>query len=80
MTVTDDPPVPEDIRTAVLEVVRSRVTIRFALTGPGRYSLDAVLGIHWVWTPALIWIALGAGVFGGVVNLVLRRPPAAQAG
>jgi RNA polymerase sigma factor (sigma-70 family) len=32
LTVTDDPPLPEDIRTAILEVVRSRVTIRFALT------------------------------------------------
>jgi putative oxidoreductase len=44
-----------------------------ALTGPGAYSLDAVLGLtHW-WTPQLIAIALGAGVLGGLVSLGLRR-------
>ncbi len=47
-----------------------------ALTGPGRYSLDALLGIASVWTPALTWSALGVGIIGGVVNLAIRGTPA----
>lgn len=47
-----------------------------ALTGPGRYSLDAWLGLASVWTPALQWSALGLGIIGGIANLALRRPPA----
>jgi putative oxidoreductase len=57
-----------------LPLLYSIAAIRFALTGPGRYSLDALLGFHWAWTPRVIWIALAAGVLGGVVNLALRRP------
>ena len=53
--------------------------IRFALTGPGRYSLDATLGFQWAWTPKVIWIALAAGLLGGIVNLALRRRPASPA-
>lgn len=47
-----------------------------ALTGFGRYSLDALLGIASVWTPALTWSALGIGVVGGVANVAIRRTPA----
>jgi putative oxidoreductase len=50
-----------------------------ALTGPGRYSLDALLGIASVWTPALTWSALSVGVIGGVANLAIRRTPAPAA-
>jgi putative oxidoreductase len=50
-----------------------------ALTGPGRYSLDALLGIASVWTPALTWSALGVGIIGGVANLAIRRTPAPAA-
>ncbi len=50
------------------------------LTGPGTYSLDAVLGLTAVWTPALEWAAMGLGILGGVVNLTARsRVPAATA-
>jgi putative oxidoreductase len=45
-----------------------------ALTGFGAYSLDNVLGLNQVWTPALSWIVLGIGVLGGIANLGLRRP------
>jgi putative oxidoreductase len=62
-----------------LPLLYSIAAIRFALTGPGQYSLDAVLGIHWVSSPTLIWIALGAGVLGGILNLAARRRPAAPA-
>jgi putative oxidoreductase len=45
-----------------------------ALTGPGAYSLDALLGL--TFTPALRLTALAIGIGGGVVNLALRRAPA----
>ena len=44
-----------------------------ALTGPGRYSLDALAGFSAVWTPELSWLALAIGIAGGVLNLALRR-------
>ena len=56
-----------------LPLLYSIAAVRFALTGPGRYSLDAALGFQWAWTPKLIWAALSLGVLGGMANLVLRR-------
>ena len=50
-----------------------------ALTGPGRYSLDALLGLTALWTPALAWTALGLGILGGIANLAIRRPASAVA-
>ena len=52
-----------------------------ALTGPGRYSIDALLGLNTIWTPQIAWIALAIGILGGIVNLTLRRtvPHAATA-
>jgi putative oxidoreductase len=47
-----------------------------ALTGPGGYSLDALLGLASIWTPALAWSVLALGVLGGGANLVLRRTSA----
>ena len=44
-----------------------------ALTGPGRYSLDALFGVGSVWSPAVTWPALGLGIIGGVANLAVRR-------
>ena len=58
-----------------LPLLYSIAAVRFALTGPGRYSLDTALGLQWVWTPRVIWIALAAGMVGGVLNLALRRKP-----
>ena len=46
------------------------------LTGPGLYSLDALLGFASLWTPPVSWAALVAGILGGALNLALRRPPA----
>jgi putative oxidoreductase len=45
-----------------------------ALTGPGRYSLDALLGLDAVWTWALTWGALFVGILSGLANIGLRRP------
>jgi hypothetical protein len=47
-----------------------------ALTGPGAYSLDAVLGLQALWSPAVTWIAIVLGVIGGIANLLVRRTPA----
>jgi putative oxidoreductase len=49
--------------------------VSLALIGPGSYSLDAVLGLDSLWTPALVWSVLAAGAIGGVLNLGLRRTP-----
>src|SRR3972149_6781417 len=59
-----------------LPLLYSIAAVRFALTGPGRYSLAAALGFQWAWTPKVIWVALALGVLGGMVNLALRRRPA----
>jgi putative oxidoreductase len=48
-----------------------------ALTGPGAYSLDAVLGLGALSSPAAAGIALAVGILGGVGNLLVRRPAAA---
>ena len=47
-----------------------------ALTGPGAYSLDTLLGLAPAWTPRMAWAALAVAVVGGAVNLALRRPAA----
>jgi putative oxidoreductase len=44
-----------------------------ALTGSGAYSLDALLRLSPLWTPALSWSALALGILGGVGNLALRQ-------
>jgi len=59
-----------------LPLLYSAGAVALALTGYGAYSLDAVTGIGALWTPELIWTALGVGVIGGVGNLALRRVPA----
>lgn len=48
-----------------------------ALTGFGKYSLDALLGVQAHVTPALTAAALAIGVLGGVGHLLARRPHAA---
>jgi putative oxidoreductase len=49
-----------------------------ALAGPGRYSLDAFLGLPSPWPTAITLGAIAVGILGGLGNLALRRmPPAA---
>ena len=47
--------------------------LSLALTGPGGYSLDAVLGLSQLWTPEITAIVLAAGVVGGFASLGMRR-------
>ena len=47
--------------------------IALALTGPGLFSLDALLGVESLWTPEVKWVALAVGIISGVANLGLRR-------
>jgi putative oxidoreductase len=54
------------------------VATALALTGPGRISLDTLLGLNSLWTPALSWAALAVGVLGAIGNLALRRAPVAS--
>jgi putative oxidoreductase len=49
------------------------------LTGPGEFSLDAILGLGSLLTPVLQVTLLIIGVLGGLVNLLARRPVVAKA-
>ena len=49
------------------------IAVGLALTGYGRYSLDAWLGIADRWTAGATWATLGIGALGGLANLALRR-------
>ena len=51
--------------------------VALALTGPGAYSLDAVLGLSW--SSEVAWIAISLGVLGGVANLAVRKTGAEAA-
>jgi len=46
-----------------------------ALTGPGAYSLDALLGLTPVWSSGVTLAVLAAGVLGALGALALRRVP-----
>ena len=48
-------------------------TFALALTGPGPFAFDTLLGLDHTWTPALKVGALAVGALGGVVNLQMRR-------
>ena len=47
--------------------------VMLALTGPGRWSLDAALGLEALWSPGIAAVALAVGLLGGIGNLLARR-------
>ena len=56
-----------------LPLLYSATAVALALTGPGVFSLDSILGLEFLWATQFALIALGAGVLGGAANLVLLR-------
>ena len=62
-----------------LPLLYATVAVAFALTGFGRLSIDALLGLGSRWTPAAVACVLAAGAVAGIINLLLRRPPAKAA-
>ena len=63
-----------------LPLTYSLIALAIAIGGPGAYSLDAMLGIGAISTPALCWGAVGLGIIGGIGNAALRRKaPTGQA-
>jgi putative oxidoreductase len=60
-----------------LPLVYAAGAIALALTGPGAYSLDALLGLESLWTPTVAWTAIAAGVVGGFANPLVRHMPVA---
>ncbi|HJW93600.1 MAG TPA: DoxX family protein [Thermoanaerobaculia bacterium] len=57
-----------------IPLLYATAAVALALTGPGRFSLDALLGLQWLSTPLIATIVLLAGAVGGFANLTLRRP------
>ena len=49
--------------------------VALAFTGPGAYSLDALLGLEALWAPEVALTVIALGVLAGVVNLLVRRTP-----
>jgi putative oxidoreductase len=53
--------------------------VALALTGPGAYSADAVLGLTSLWTPGVVLTSLALALVGGIGNLALRKTEPVQA-
>jgi len=62
-----------------MPLLYAAAAVVFALTGPGTYSLDAVLGLGALSTPAVTGLALAIGVAGALANLAVRKAPAPAA-
>ncbi|MCU1417049.1 MAG: hypothetical protein JWP32_1223 [Schumannella sp.] len=56
-----------------LTLLYGAAAVVLALTGPGLFSLDALLGLESLWSPMLAGIALVVGAVGGIGNLAARR-------
>lgn len=52
----------------------SAAAVGLAFTGPGLFSLDALLGLEALSSPAFAALALAAGIVGGIGNVAARRP------
>jgi putative oxidoreductase len=48
-----------------------------ALTGPGAFSIDALVGL--TWSEPVAWTVLALGVLGGFGNLAIRKTAPAEA-
>jgi len=52
--------------------------VLLAFTGPGRYSLDQLLGLMRLSSEQTAWIALGAALAAALLNIAVRRRPHAE--
>lgn len=59
-----------------LPLLYSMFSVALAMIGPGAFSLDAVLGLETLRSPAIVGAAVVLGVLGGIANLAIRRPAA----
>jgi putative oxidoreductase len=57
-----------------LAVLYAVAALVLAFTGPGQWSLDAVVGPKGFWSPGRNALIIGIGILGGLANLTLRRP------
>ena len=58
-------------------LIYATIAVALALTGPGRFSLDALAGLQFLSSAPFVYAALIAGAIGGFANLKLRRAPVA---
>ena len=56
-----------------LPVLYAVGALALGLTGPGRFSLDAIFGLAPLWVPAVAYAALAVGFIGGLAPLAARR-------
>jgi putative oxidoreductase len=63
-----------------LPLLYAIAAVVFAAVGYGRYSLDGALGLANRWPAALTWLAIGAGIAGGLGNVAMRHRPVTPAG
>jgi putative oxidoreductase len=62
-----------------LPLLYAGIAIAIIFTGPGAYSLDAVLGLTGFWTTGVAWAALAVAVAGAIVNLGMRHTAVVEA-
>jgi putative oxidoreductase len=61
-----------------LSLLYGAAGVALSFTGPGRYSLDAALGIASGGNLGLVAIAMGIALVGAVASLVVRHPAEAH--
>jgi putative oxidoreductase len=61
-----------------LPLLYASAGLALAFTGPGAYSLDALLGLDGLWTRGVETVVIVVAVLGALGTLIIRRPaPAA---
>lgn len=61
-----------------LPLLYAAAAVAFSFTGPGRFSLDAALGLAGDWNLKLVGLALSVALIGAIGSLVARNPTPAS--